>query len=376
LLDRGLPRPLAKTVLVLLFMSLCTAAPAAAQTVTGRIVGDTEAEPIRGALVTLIDAAGGRVRSVITNESGAFLIRVPAPGTYRLHAEMIGRRSVESEAFLAGETPVALTLALAYAPIELDGIQVKAASRCSTSAEAGRLTLRVWEEVRKALRAETVTREMATYEFEITRARRAFDPVTMRLLDKSEVTGKSVGVNPFRTLSASDIAEGGYARVVDGESRIYGPTTEILLSREFEETHCFSLKENRGKGLVGLVFKPVSGRKVTDIEGVLWMDSQTAELQRLEFKYRRVPSDLMPGQYSGFVDFYRLESGAWIIGRWKLTTPAVEEGAEVLALEPVQNRVTDVQDGTVRDGAADRNPDVAAPETTPERNGSQPVPRR
>jgi hypothetical protein len=375
LLDRGLPRSLATTVFTLLCLTLC-AAPAAAQTVSGRIVGDSEAQPIRGALVTLIDAAGGRVRSVITNENGAFVFRVPAPGTYRLHAEMIGRRSVESEAFIAGETPVTLTLALAYAPIELDGIDVKAAQRCSSSAEAARVTLRVWEEVRKALRAESVTRQMATYEFEITRARRAFDPVSMRLLDKSEVTAKSVGVTPFTTLSAKDIAEGGYARVVGGESRIYGPTTEILLSREFEDTHCFSLKENRGKGLVGLVFKPISGRKVTDIEGVLWMDSQTAELQRLEFKYRRVPYNLMPGQYSGFIDFYRLESGAWIIGRWKLTTPAVEEGAEVLALEPVQNRVTEAQDGAARDAATDGNADGSAREAAPDPSGSEPVPRR
>jgi hypothetical protein len=82
------------------------------------------------------------------------------------------------------------------------------------------------------------------------------------------------------------------------------------------------------------VFKPVSGRKVTDIEGVIWVDRTTAELQRLEFKYRRVPFDLVRGEYSGFAEFHRLEGGAWIIGRWRLTTPATVAEAEVKSLEP------------------------------------------
>jgi hypothetical protein len=43
----------------------------------------------------------------------------------------------------------------------------------------------------------------------------------------------------------------------------------------------------------------------------------------------------MFGPYQGVIEFQRLEGGAWIIGRWQLTTPAVVEEAAISSLEPV-----------------------------------------
>ena len=332
----NLLRPAAILLILLVF-----AAPAAAQSITGRVVGDDASQPMRGALVTLLDASGQRVRSVLTNASGMFSIAVPGPGTYRLRAEMIGRRTTESEVTVGAGNPDVVQLALAFEPIRLDGVTVTAASRCSTKAEAAEATIRVWDEIKKALRAESVTRELAIYEFEITRARRELDPNTMRVLYESETKGKSVATSPFTTLSPKEIADDGYARPAGGGAmKIYGPNTEVLLSPEFEETHCFSLKEGSRsrEGQVGLVFKPVDGRKVTDIEGVLWIDASSVELQQLEFKYKRIPYGLARGAYTGLVNFQRLEGGAWIIGHWRLTTPVTEEEAEVSSLEPLHTR--------------------------------------
>jgi hypothetical protein len=334
---RSRKNELITTLAPALLLLLLSAAAAGAQVVNGRVVGDSENEVIRGALVTLLSSDGTPVRSVLTNTSGAFRIQVDQPGSYRLRAEMIGRKTVQTDAFDVGGEATMHVIALASQPIQLDGLTVNAASRCASTQEAGEATLRVWDEVRKALRSQSVASEMAMYEFAIERRKRTLDPRTRQVLDESKIHGKAVAPRPFTTLGPAELAEDGYARKEGSDTRLYGPNSEVLLSPEFEETHCFSLKEGKD-GRVGLVFKPVSGRKVTDIEGVLWIDGSTAELQRLEFNYKRLPSGLMFGPYSGLIEFQRLEGGAWIIGRWQLTTPVTQEEAEVSALEPLHTR--------------------------------------
>jgi hypothetical protein len=328
-LIRAASRRMCAVLLVLL-----SATPAASQTVTGRIVGDTETEVLRGAVVSLLDASGTRVRSALTNAQGLFTIRATGPGTYRITAEMIGRKSAESSSFEIGETPVHITLTLTSAPIELEALVINGESRCALKGELGAATVRVWGEVEKALRAERVTRELQLYQFDITRGSKSYDPNSMLLSDHNTVKMKTVAHTPFRSLSAQAMATEGFARQLGSHVMFYGPDTDVLLSREFQDTHCFSLRR-KGEDQIGLVFKPVPGRKVTDIEGVLWLDAETAELQRLEFKYRRVPAGMPVGSYSGFIEFQRLEIGAWIIGRWQLNTPLQVEEAEVMALEPV-----------------------------------------
>jgi hypothetical protein len=65
---RGFARkliPLAPAALLLLLF----AQGARAQIVNGRVTGDSESEPVRGAVVTLLDADGNALRSVLTTPS-------------------------------------------------------------------------------------------------------------------------------------------------------------------------------------------------------------------------------------------------------------------------------------------------------------------
>ena len=51
-----------------------------AQTVRGRVLAEIGAEPVSGAVVSLLDQNGMRLRSVLTNRAGAFLIADVRPG--------------------------------------------------------------------------------------------------------------------------------------------------------------------------------------------------------------------------------------------------------------------------------------------------------
>src|SRR5690606_3799401 len=146
-----------------------------------------------------------------------------------------------------------------------------------------------------------------------------------------------VSSDPFTSLPPEEIERAGYVREEGGETNIYGPNTDLLLSDAFQRTHCFALTEDEGRpGEIGLTFEPVEGRELPDIEGVLWVDAATAQLRTLEFEYRNLPGTLVEGDYTGRADFQRLGSGHWIIREWRLTSPAREEAAEVVTVERVE----------------------------------------
>jgi hypothetical protein len=161
---------------VLLFL-LGAGAPLAAQTVRGRVVDEGVATPVAGALVTLVDEGGGRVRSVLTNAAGGFVIAGVAAGAYTLRTEMIGRRSVESSIIRisAGVDPPLQTLALPVQPINLSGIDVRTAEWCSVGRDIAMATYQVWQEVEKALRAAAITSEETLYRFRVRALHRELD---------------------------------------------------------------------------------------------------------------------------------------------------------------------------------------------------------
>ncbi|MBW3555088.1 MAG: carboxypeptidase-like regulatory domain-containing protein, partial [Gemmatimonadetes bacterium] len=75
------PRPSSGRTAVLVLVAACTgalASPAAAQTVSGRILDGDSREPITGAQVVLVDEAGLDRGAVLTGQDGRFRLRAPA----------------------------------------------------------------------------------------------------------------------------------------------------------------------------------------------------------------------------------------------------------------------------------------------------------
>lgn len=77
---------------------LAAASPAAAQTITGRVLDDGTAEPLEGVRVVLTDEEGQDYGETFTDATGWFSLAVPRAGDWQVAADLIGYGSVESDA--------------------------------------------------------------------------------------------------------------------------------------------------------------------------------------------------------------------------------------------------------------------------------------
>jgi hypothetical protein len=316
----------APTLVPLMLAAVCVASviePASAQSVRGRVIDEAGDQPMAGAIVSLLDLGGARIRAVLTNQSGVFVLRAGA-GSYRLRVEMIGRRSVEAGMFVVteGADPPAQTIRMPVQPITLSGIDVRGAERCDVSRRTAQETYVVWAEAEKALRAASLTSQEPLYRFRVAKYFRELNPRNGDLVRQTRQEIVSLRSDPCTSLTPAEIEQRGYVKEEGGQSLIYGPNTDVLLSREFQNTHCLGLRRGRDRpDQIGLTFEPIEGRVLPDIEGVLWLGN--------------MPRSLIPGDYTGFAEFIRLPEGTWIIRRWWLRSPPLEEAAEVLGVERV-----------------------------------------
>ena len=97
------------------------AAPAAAQTLHGRVTDAATGAPVAGARLTLLDASGGTAATAQSAADGAFRLQARAPGEYRVSAQRLGYRpTLTREVELAAGAAVEVELRMAAAPLVLD----------------------------------------------------------------------------------------------------------------------------------------------------------------------------------------------------------------------------------------------------------------
>jgi hypothetical protein len=307
--------------LLLLCVSTLTALPVGAQFVAGDFVGvDSAAVP--AARVTLHAPDGRVVSSALTDERGRYQLRAPAPGTYVVRGERIGYQLTESAPIALGEgETVTQRLVSTATRVLLDALAVEAGSRCAghgTTAE----TATVWEEVRKALGAVQAN-ERRQARFTVERFHREIEPTSGALRREERSTHTGTSEKPFTPADLARLSANGYIEPA-GDTLVYhAPDADVLLSDAFLAEHCFRL-QTAPAGLIGLAFEPVRGRRVPDVEGVLWVDRASAELRGLEWTYTRAPIPGPRGVPGGRMDFVRLSDGRWITSAWVLRMP--EEG--------------------------------------------------
>jgi hypothetical protein len=295
-----------------------------AQAVRGRLLDASSAEPVAGALVVLLDADGSELVSTVTSARGTYHLRAPGAGQFRLRAERIGFENSLSGAFtlLAGETATE-ELTASSSAIVLPVLSVESESECRVRPEEGYATYALWEEARKAL--EITERTATAYRFDAVTYQRHVNLWGEPLEPGDNQFVSYAGRHPWRSVPIDELREHGYAREAREGTYYYGPDAEVLLSDQFLDSHCFRYRLGDDDQVLGLAFEPVrwdSDR--VDVEGVLWLQRESAQLKTLEFRYTGVPRPTNlgtgPGPY-GQIVFDQLPGGGWIVREWWIRTP-------------------------------------------------------
>ncbi len=315
----------------LLFLAGCMLLPLplTAQAVRGVVLEQPGSAPVSGALVSLLDAAGKVRAEVLTDASGRYLLRAPAAGRYQLRADRVGYRSATSSPVeLASGATVEQTLRAPAEHVQLEALVATAERRrCTVRPADGAETATLWDEARKALRSTGQSGRQYPHRYDIRRTTREVDADTRVVRSERSRMQTGYHVNPFVSAPAEQLAARGYVETRGDTLVFYGPDAAVLLSDPFLDTHCFRVQpaNREHQGMVGLAFDAVAGRRLPEVEGVLWMDRRTAELRVLEYRYTNLPSERIAQLAEGRVEFRRLPDGAWIIPRWRIRMPTPRE---------------------------------------------------
>ena len=332
--------------LAFVFAALC-ATSVSAQEVTGTVRSASDRTPVAGAIVILAGQAGARVNATLTNDSGVFRLRAPAPGEFGLRVDVVGYESVTVPRFqVDAGTAITRDVLFPFARVRLPAVAIIASSGCARiSGEAGDAP-RLWSEARKTLEATRLAIEEQRFMIALRRFERTIGPDSVLRASRTW-TQTGVTQNPFETLSPETVARNGFRVERDTGQYYYGPDAALLLSDSFVEGHCFGTRRGGPTGAIGLTFRPQRIGQLTDISGVLWLDSATAELRTLEYRY--VPSVGAPNVAGGFVAFGRLPSGVWGVQRWSIRLPVLQVTESTRRPDGALGRFVDTMTVAVRE---------------------------
>jgi len=277
-------------------------------------------------MVALVTREGSQVAQSLSRSSGLFELAAPAPAEYRVRADRIGFATTYSEFFrLSPADTLVIQLEAAVEVISLEGIETQGTRRCEVRPREGLAVNTAWEEARTALAAAAWTQERGLYRYEMVDVVRRLDRDGRRVLSEERQYRQGYRKAPYVSRAADSLAATGFARISSEGAVYWAPDANVLLSDSFLNTHCFALKrgEDEAEDLLGLTFEPVPGRRVSDIEGTLWLERESAELRRLDFRYRNLnlPDALLRGSPGGRVEFEALPNGTWIVSAWSIRMP-------------------------------------------------------
>lgn len=96
------------------------------QVLEGIVVDDLTTGPLAGALVVLLDSAGGEAMRSITDTTGAFAFDLARPGRFSLWTSQFGYEQVFSPLLAVGPATVSVEIRMSPSPAELEAIEVTA----------------------------------------------------------------------------------------------------------------------------------------------------------------------------------------------------------------------------------------------------------
>ena len=308
-----------------LWVALWLPMSSGAQSVRVGVVDRATRAPVAGAIASLVDSVGNRVTARLTDERGAVLLTGTTGRRVRIIIETIGYVTERTAVFELIPGTTERLIAIESRPLVLEKVAIRARGRCAGGPE-GASAATVWEEVRKALTATTLTSEHVR-SFAAWRYVRRLDLLHRVIAETTSTTGAQG--TAFTAASASLLSAEGFTRDVAGTAHYFAPDAQLLLDPAFVQTHCFTVKDDDGSNrLVGLAFSPTPDRSEADIEGVLWISRESGALRLMEFTYSRQLPATGEHKAGGRVDFERLPNGAWVVQQWYIRLPVLARGRE------------------------------------------------
>lgn len=307
-----------------LAIALCWPGVVAGQVIRGTVATEGVGTPVRGAVVTLLDAGGNAAgRRVLTDNDGSFAMRAPAAGTWMLEVRGIGYspRRTTARPVSTGETVVERII-LRQVATRLATLRVEARSACRRAGELDAMTSEVWDDVWAALAAAELTREQRLVRAEVFLYTRELDVSTGLVMHEERGVASVLDESPFHTAPAAELSSLGFWRASPvGGVEFHGLDAGIIISPEFLAGHCFNLvrQDSAATTLVGLSFRPINPRARADVQGLLWLDADTRVLRSLEFTYTGL--QLRGPAAGGRLRFTRLPNGVLIDDSWVLQHP-------------------------------------------------------
>jgi hypothetical protein len=297
----------------------------AAQEVAGTLWREGEEQlPAAGVLVVAERVSDGAlVARAVSGLQGTFRLRL-TPDRVVVRAPRVGQVPVVLDTIaLARSETRELSRVLPEEPVTVAAARIVADARCRVLPDAAQRVARWFTDARTALIASQVEPPDGAVQ----------SRVRVITSEGPAITHRDEGVVPslraFRSAPFDSIERTGFVVFQrDGTTRYRAPDADLLVDARFLARYCLHdvPTPDSLRGWVGIGFRPIERRRnLAEVEGTLWLDSASASLRRLTFRYVGTDPLVEQAGAGGQMEYERLESGVWFVQRWQLRTPRVGE---------------------------------------------------
>jgi hypothetical protein len=309
-------------------LAACAAA-AAAQDLRGVVRDANNQQPVAGAVVRLIGAAGNEVSRALSNERGEYrLLLSGQPGKVRV--VKIGFRPTEHDVPAIATGSAVLDVAIRPLATMLEVVNVVDQPGCPRRADRAK-ALALWEQAKSGLLASVIARDVPAADLRVLLYTRYLSPIGSRILDQTVRIHAGEAAAPFRAAkSAGDFVAEGFIQERKSGNVYYAPDADVLLDENFPRGYCFAIaaRERDRPTQIGLSFAPMQRqRNVVTVDGTLWIDTAARRIVDLEYQYRMDDVAAMRLNPGGRLSWHEMENGVVFIDRWFIRMVAARPDA-------------------------------------------------
>lgn len=225
--------------------------------------------------------------------------------------------------------------------VVLSTVHTTADTRCRVSHDSTSLVATLFHQARTALASSQLVAPDGSVRSRVRVSKEVWSPDEREMREDEHREYISDSLRPFGTAPVDTLIEDGFVvrkRVafptqpneppVAIDYRV--PGVDLLGDDRFLEHYCIKLSDARADhpDWIGVSFRPARARRITQINGTLWIDRHSGELRRMDFGYAGLKGAELKLSPGGRLEFMRLATGNWFVNRWSLRVPAIGSWVE------------------------------------------------